>query len=377
MSKRDYYEILGLDKDASQADIKKAFRNKAKDYHPDVNKSPDAEGMFKELGEAYEVLSDPDRRSMYDRYGHDGLSASGYQGFSGAFDFGDLSDLFSAFFGGMGARTRVNPNAPMRGNDLRMDLELDFNDAVFGIKKDVEIEHLEQCSSCNGTGANAGAQPIRCPTCNGMGQIQQTTRMIIGSFTQVTTCPDCGGVGQKISDPCRNCAGNGRKQVPRVITLSIPPGVDNGSKMRVSGEGDAGKNNGPNGDLYVIFHVRPHKIFRREGVDIYLEQPITITQAALGVVKEVPKVDGIEKIKIPSGTQTGTVLTIKGVGVPYLNNPNRRGDQYVHLIVTTPTNLNEEQKKLLKRLEEIEVEKASKQQSILDKFKDAFTGSGQ
>lgn len=382
MAKRDYYEVLGLNRDAGQDEIKKAFRSKAREYHPDVNKSPDAEQKFKELGEAYEVLSDPERRSMYDRYGHEGLSASGYQGFTGQFDFGDFSDIFSAIFGDMGlggfagASARANPNAPARGNDLRVDLEIDFNDAVFGIKKDLEIDHLEHCTTCSGSGLKPGSQPVKCATCNGMGQIQQTMRVFIGSFTQVTTCPDCRGQGQRITDPCRDCSGNGRKQVSKVITITIPAGVDNGAKLRVSGEGDSGRNRGPAGDLYIVLHVRPHEIFRREGVDIYLEQPITITQAALGAIKEVPKIDGIEKIKIAAGTQTGTILTIKGAGVPYINNPNRRGDQYVRLIVRTPGHLNEEQKKLLKRLEEIEIEKASKNPTILDKVKDAFTGSG-
>lgn len=377
MTKRDYYEALGVDHSASQDDIKKAFRSKAREYHPDVNKAADAEQKFKEIGEAYEVLSDPERRSMYDRYGHEGLSASGYQGFSGSFDFSDFSDIFSAIFGDMAGfgRSRMNPNAPTRGNDLRLDLEIDFNDGVFGVKKELEIEHLEHCPTCSGSGAKQGSSPVRCPTCKGMGQIQQTTRMIIGSFTQVGTCPDCGGVGQKITDPCKDCAGNGRQQVSKIISVNIPAGVDSGAKLRVSGEGDAGKNLGPSGDLYIVLHVKPHEIFKRDGVDIYLEQSITVAQAALGTIKEVPKVDGVDKIKVPPGTQTGTVITLKGAGVPFLNNPNRRGDQYIRLVVTTPTHLNEEQKKLLKRLEEIEIEKASKQQTILDKFKDAFTGS--
>lgn len=377
MSKRDYYEVLGVDRNASQDDVKKAFRSMARQYHPDVNKASDAEEKFKEIGEAYEVLSDPERRSMYDRYGHEGLSASGYQGFSGSFDFADLSDVFNAFFGDLGgfSRGRSSPNAPMRGNDLRVDLEIDFNDAVFGVKKELEIEHLEHCETCSGTGIKPGSSPVKCPTCQGMGQVQQTTRMFIGTFTQVTTCPDCRGMGQKVTDPCKDCMGNGRRQVSKIITISVPAGVDNGARLRVSSEGDAGKNKGPNGDLYIFLHVRPHEIFRREGVDIYIDQPITFSEAALGTTKEVPKVDGIDKIKVNPGTPTGTVLTLKGVGVPFLNNPQRRGNQYVRLLVQTPVNLTEEQKKLLARFDEIEKEKASKQPTILDKFKDAFTGS--
>lgn len=369
MSKQDYYEILGVDKNAGADEIKKAFRKKAREYHPDVNKAPDAEEKFKELGEAYEVLSDAERRGMYDRYGHDGLSASGYDGFSGSFDF---SDIFSAVFGEMGfggfSRGRADPYAPTRGDDLRLDLEIDFNDAVFGIKKDLEIDHLENCNTCQGSGMKPGSQPVRCQTCRGTGQIQQSVRVLLGSFTQVSTCPDCGGVGQKITDPCPECSGNGRKQVSKVISVTIPGGVDNGSKLRVSGEGDAGRNRGPAGDLYIVLHVKPHEIFRREGVDVYLEQPISFTEAALGTIKEIPKVDGVEKLKVSASTQTGSVLTIKGAGIPYLNNPNRRGDQYVMLVVRTPAQLNDEQKKLFKRLEEIELEKASKQSSILDKL---------
>jgi len=288
MSKKDYYEVLGVDRDAEQDEIKKAFRKKAREYHPDVNKSPDADKLFKELGEAYEVLSDPERRSMYDRYGHDGLSASGYQGFSGGFDvFGEFSDIFSAMFGGFSGfgGQRVNPNAPSRGNDLRLDLEIDFNDAIFGVRKEVEIEHLEHCDTCGGTGLKPGSSPVRCATCNGVGQVQQTTRTFIGTFTQVSTCPDCGGMGQKITDPCVECSGNGRKQVAKVLQLNIPAGVDNGAKLRLSGEGDAGRNRGPSGDLYVVLHVKSHEIFKREGVDIYLDQPITISQAALGTTK--------------------------------------------------------------------------------------------
>jgi len=376
MTKRDYYDVLGVERSASQDEIKKAFRSKAREYHPDVNKAPEAESMFKELGEAYEVLSDQERRSMYDHYGHDGLSASGYQGFTGGFDFGDLSDLFSSFFGEMGGRSAVNPNAPTRGNDLRLDLELSFNDAIFGIKKDVEIEHLEHCMTCKGTGSKPGSSPTKCSTCNGTGQIQRTARTFIGSFTQVSTCPDCRGAGQKITSPCQECAGNGRIQVSKVITITIPAGVDHGAKLRISGEGDAGKNLGPSGDLYVVLYVKPHELFKREGVNIYIDQAITFSQAALGATIEAPKVDGVEKIKINPGVQTGTVLVIKGCGVPYLNNPSRRGDQYVRLLVVTPQSLNDEQKKLFKRLEEIEQEKASKHGGILNKFKDAFTGSG-
>lgn len=375
MTKRDYYEILGINKDAQQDEIKKAFRNQARKYHPDVNKEDGAEAKFKEIGEAYEVLSDPERRAMYDRYGHEGLQSSGYEGFSGGFDFADFSDLFNAVFGaGMGG-SRARPNAPSRGSDLRLDLEIDFNDAIFGCKKEIEIDHLEHCGTCQGSGVKPGSSPVTCPTCNGMGQVQQTTRTFIGAFTQVSTCPDCGGAGQKITDPCMACSGAGRVQMEKQLSVTIPAGVDYGAKLRISGEGDAGKNGGPSGDLYVVLYVKPHQIFKREGIDIYLDQPITFSEAAIGAIKEVPKVDGLEKVSVPAGTQTGTVITIKGAGVPVLNNPKRRGNQYVRFVVSTPTHLGEEEKKLFKRLQEIELEKASKQPSFFDKFKDAFTGS--
>lgn len=378
MTKTDYYEILGVSKDAPADEIKKAFRTKARELHPDVNKAADAEEKFKELGQAYEVLMDDDKRAMYDRYGHDGLKNSGYD-YSGPFDFGfgDLNDILSSFFGGgfSGAgRSRSNAHSPLRGSDLRLDLQITFEEAIFGTEKDIEIQHLESCIECRGTGIEPGTTPVACNTCKGYGQIQQTTQTILGHFTQVTTCPHCRGTGNT-SSPCKKCQGQGRKEVSKVLNVKIPKGVDTGNKLRISSEGDSGKNGGPSGDLYVVLMVQPHKNFKREGVNIYSDYNINFSQAALGDEVEVETVDGIKNLKINSGTQTGTVLIIKSAGVPHLNNPTKRGDQFIKINVVTPVNLSEEEKKLFKRLAEIHNEKAGN--NIVDKIKGVFTGSNQ
>ncbi len=375
MSNKDYYEILGVSKTASKDEIKSAFRKKARELHPDVNKSPTAEQDFKELGQAYEVLIDDENRSLYDRYGADGLKNAGYD-FHGPFDFGfgDLSEILNSFFGGGFSAGRQNPNAPRRGSDLRLDFQIEFEEAVFGTEKDVEINHLETCDRCAGKGVEPGTNPTTCPTCRGSGQIQQTTQTILGHFTQVSTCPQCRGAGQIIANPCKKCRGEGRIDVSKVINLKIPAGVDNGNKLRVSGEGDSGKNGGPPGDIYVILYIKPHKIFKRDGVNIYLEKEITFSQAALGDEIEAETVDGDKSLKIQAGTQTGTVLSIKGAGVPYLNAPSRRGDQFIKLNVRTPTHLSDEEKKIFEQLAEIE-KKKPKKEPIIDKIKGAFTGS--
>ena len=263
----DYYEILGVTKDADKDEIKSAFRKKARQYHPDVNKAHDAEEKFKQLGKAYETLMDDDKRSVYDRYGEDGLKNAGFDNggpFAGG--FGDLNDIFNSFFGGMGgfgfSQRQVDPNAPQEGDDLRIDIELEFEEAVFGLEKQIKIDHLETCEVCKGTGAEPGSAPVKCPTCGGSGRVQQTTRTVLGHFTQITTCPDCGGKGTKIQNPCKACKGYGRIEKEKSIEIKIPAGVDNGSKMRLSGEGDAGKNGGPSGDLYVVLHVKSSDYFK-------------------------------------------------------------------------------------------------------------------
>lgn len=375
MTKRDYYEVLGVSKEASSDEIKKSFRQKARELHPDVNKAPDAEEKFKELGQAYEVLMDNDKRAMYDRYGHDGIKNAGYEGGPFDFGFGDLSEILSSFFGGgfSGGSQRRSQNSPVRGSDLRLDLQITFEEAIFGTEKEVEIQHLVGCSTCSSSGVESGTTPVTCTTCRGSGQIQQTTQTILGHFTQVTTCPYCNGNGTTFS-PCKSCTGQGRVEASKVINIKIPKGVDSGNKLRVSSEGDAGKNGGPTGDLYVVLYVQPHKIFQRNGINVYSDCPVNYAQAALGDEIEVDTVDGKKMLKIPAGIQSETVLTIKGVGVPHLNNPAKRGDQYVKVVVVTPTQLTEEERKLFKRMAEIQGEKLGKE-SIVDKIKGAFSGA--
>jgi molecular chaperone DnaJ len=375
MTQRDYYEILGVSKNASSDEIKKSFRKKARELHPDVNKAPDAEENFKEIGQAYEVLMDDEKRGMYDRYGHEGLKSAGFDT-AGPFDFGfgDLGDILSSFFGGGFAQSRRDPNAPQRGSDLRLDLEIAFEEAIFGAEKEVEIEHLESCTRCSGKGVEPGSSPQTCPTCAGAGQVRRTTQTMLGNFSQVSTCPSCNGSGKKIVNPCKECHGQGRKSVSKVINLKIPAGIDHGTKMRIGSEGDAGNNAGPSGDLYVIIYVKASEIFEREGVNLYSYLDISFAQAALGDELEVKTVDGQHKIKVSAGTQSGTVQKIKGAGVPHLSNPNRRGDHFIKVRIITPEHLNDEEKKLYQRLLELEKQKHNKE-SIFDKVKDVFSGS--
>ncbi len=373
---RDYYEVLGVAKDASQSDIKQAFRQKAKQLHPDVNKAPDAEERFKELGTAYEVLSNEEKRAMYDRYGADGLKNAGYDT-SGPFDFGfgDLSEVLSSFFGGGfgGGFSSRNPNGPRRGSDLRLDINLEFKEAIFGTEKEVEIEHLETCETCKGSGAKEGSRPQTCSTCGGTGQVRTTTRTIMGSFVQVGACPDCHGTGQVIKDKCPDCSGAGVKEVSRKIKLKIPAGVDNGSQMRMAGQGDAGTNGGSAGDLYVVLHVIADKKFKREEVNLFTTEQITFSQAVLGDIIEIETLDGKENVNISPSTQTDTIIKVRGKGVPYLNNSSKRGDLFIKVVVMTPTNISDEEKKIYQRLFEIENNKKNKE-TILDKVRDAISG---
>lgn len=312
---------------------------------------------------------------MYDKYGEEGLKNAGYD-FNGPFDFGfgDLSEILSSFFGGSFSGASRNPNAPRRGSDLRLDLETEFKEAVFGVEKDIEISHLENCTRCNGTKSEPGSSPEVCRTCGGTGRVQQVTRTILGHFTQVATCPQCLGVGKVISSPCKECRGEGRKEVKKVINIKIPAGVESGNKLRVSGEGDFGINGGPPGDLYVVLYVKAHKFFKRDGIHIYVEKNISFSQAALGDTIEVETVDGNKELKIHAGTQSETILTIRGAGVPFLNIPSKRGDQFVKINVITPVHLSDEEKKLFSRLAEIHKEKLKKDGHILDKIKGVFSG---
>lgn len=373
----DYYEILGVSKDASKDEIKSAFRRKARTLHPDVNKAPDAEEKFKELGKAYETLMDDNKRATYDRYGEDGLKNAGFDTngpFAGG--FGDLNDIFNSFFGGMGGfgfGGRPDPNAPVEGDDLRLDIEIDFEKAVFGCEKEIKFDHLELCPSCGGTGAEKGSKPETCPTCHGTGQVQQVMRTPLGSIAQIVTCPDCHGAGKKISKPCKDCKGQGKIQKEKKINIKIPAGVDNMSKIRVSREGDAGSNGGPAGDLYVVLHVKASDYFKREGNDVYSRLDITPAQAALGDEVVVKTLDGEQKITVQAGVQSGNSIKIKGAGVPYIARPSQRGDHIVIVAVKTPTKLSDEERMLYRKLYEIQNnKKASQQSSIMDKVKGVF-----
>lgn len=373
----DFYEILGVSKQASKDEIKSAFRNMARKYHPDVNKSPDAEEKFKELGRAYETLMDDEKRALYDQWGEDGLANAGYSS-SGPFDFGfgNLNDIFETFFGGMGSMGfssyDLNPNSPRRGSDIRADIELSFEEAVFGVEKEIKIDHLKKCEVCAGSGMEPGSKPEICSTCKGHGRIQQTTNTIMGQFTHISTCPNCGGAGQKITNYCKNCTGSGSVEAEKTLNIKIPKGVDNGSKIRVAQEGDAGVNGGPNGDLYVVLHVNKHKTFKRKHYDIYTELEISIPQAVLGDELNIETLDGDRKITIPQGLQSGHVITLKGSGVPHLNNPVHRGNHYVEVTVITPKSLTEEEKKLYEQLFEISTGKKANETSLLDRFKNAL-----
>ena len=372
----DYYEILGVSKNASKDEIKSAFRKMARQWHPDINKAPEAEAKFKELGKAYETLMDDDKRATYDRFGEDGLNNAGFNT-QGPFanGFGDLEEVFSSFFGGgfggFGGGRRQDPNAPQRGDDLRLDIEIEFEEAVFGLNKEIKIDHLETCATCNGTGAKAGSKPQTCQTCGGRGSVQQTTRTVLGHFTQIVTCPHCHGKGTIISDPCPDCKGNGRKEIEKKLEIKIPAGVDNGSKMRLSQEGDAGKNGGIAGDLYIVIHVKPSNYYKRENTNIYTTLDLDPSQAALGDVISIKTLDGDKNVTIPSGIQHGEVVKIKNAGVPNISKPSLRGDHIVVVTIKTPTHLSNEEKALYQKLYEINKNKSSNK-SVKEKLKNVF-----
>lgn len=371
----DYYEILGVSKDASKDEIKSAFRKKARQLHPDVNKALDAEEKFKELGKAYETLSDDNKRATYDQYGEDGLKNAGFDTngpFAGG--FGDLNDIFESFFGGFGGfgfGGRPDPNAPQRGDDLRYDVKLKFEDAVFGINKEIKFDHLELCPDCHGTGAEKGSSKKTCPQCGGTGQVKTVTRTPLGNFAQITTCPHCQGSGQIIDKPCKTCQGQGMINRERKIEIKIPAGVDNMSKIRVSSEGDCGKNGGPNGDLFVVIHVEPSRYFKREGINVFTELEISPAQAVLGDLIEIKTLDGNKEVQIPAGIQHGDIVKIKGAGIPVITKPSQRGDHIVIVKIKIPTKLSESEKRLYQELYSLSGGKKP-QKSIISKVKGVF-----
>lgn len=353
MSKRDYYEVLGVSRDASAEDIKKAYRKLARQYHPDVNKAADAEEKFKEVKEAYDVLSDEQKRAAYDRFGHAGVnqqSGMGSGGFDGA-DFGGFGDIFDMFFGGGGRRR--NPNAPRRGADLQYTLTIEFRDAVFGKQTEITIPKEEVCDTCNGSGAKPGTSPEKCPLCGGTGEVESLQQTPFGRIVNRRTCNRCHGTGKIIIERCQTCQGAGRIRKHKRIQINIPAGVDDESQIRIAGEGEPGYNGGPPGDLYIVLRVKPDDFFERQGDDIYCEVPINFAQAALGDEIEVPTLDGKVKLKIPAGTQTGTFFRIREKGVPRLRRSGR-GDLHVRVNIVTPKKLTERQKELLRQVFEME-----------------------
>ncbi|PKR85121.1 molecular chaperone DnaJ [Heyndrickxia camelliae] len=374
MSKRDYYEVLGLEKNASKDEIKKAYRKLSKQYHPDINKAPDAADKFKEVKEAYEVLSDDNKRAHYDQFGHTDPN-QGFGGFGGASDFGGFGgfeDIFSTFFGGGGRRR--DPNAPRQGANLQYTMTLSFEDAVFGKETEIEIPREEECDTCHGSGAKPGTKPETCPHCHGSGQLNTEQNTPFGKIVNRRVCNYCNGTGQLIKDKCRTCGGSGKVKKRRKINVKIPAGIDDGQQLRVSGQGEPGINGGPSGDLYVVFHVRDHEFFERDGDDIYCEVPITFTQAALGDEIEVPTLHGKVKLKVPAGTQTGTKFRLRGKGVPNVRGYGV-GDQNIHVKVVTPTKLTDKQKQLLREFAEISGTVPDEQnESFFDKMKKAFKG---
>ena len=360
---RDYYETLGVSRDANPDDLKRAFRRLARKYHPDVNKEEGAEEQFKDINRAYEVLSDPEMKMRYDRFGEAGVSsAAGASGFQDFGDMGGLADIFDFFsgFGGAGTQSARRRAGPTRGEDLRYDLKLDFREAVFGGEKQIRISHLETCGTCQGSGAKPGTRPQTCSSCQGSGQVRRVTRTPFGSFTQVSICPTCNGTGQMVADRCETCGGKGQDQVSKKLKISIPPGVDTGTRLRVSNEGDAGQRGGPSGDLYVYLFVREDPKFRRDGADILSELKVSYLQAILGAQVPVNTVDGEEPLTIPPGTQPNTVLTLESHGVPRLGNPVSRGDHLITILVDIPTRINAEERDLLKKLAKIKADQIGK-----------------
>lgn len=346
MSKRDYYEVLNVDRDADKNTIKKAFRRLATQYHPDVNKTEEAEAKFKEINEAYQVLNDDQKRAAYDRFGHAGLEGS----FNGDYGFGDISSIFEEFFN-FGGSGRSSRNAPRRGADLRADITLTFEEAVFGTDYKLEVPRMEPCDRCNGKGSEPGTSPILCGTCNGTGEVQRRQQSpLFGMVVTTSTCPTCGGSGEIVSTPCTKCEGQKRIRKTRTLDVKIPAGVDDGTRIKLTSEGEAGQLGGPPGNLYVVITVEPHEVFVRDGFDIHLELPISITQATLGATVNVPLLDGgQDELEIPAGTQNGKTFRKRGMGVPRLQRSGR-GDMLVTVRVVTPTKLTNEQKDLLRQL---------------------------
>ncbi len=375
--KRDYYEVLGLQKGASEAEIKKAFRKMAMKYHPDKNPGDkEAEEKFKQVNEAYSILSDPDKKNRYDRFGHAGVDPNagfgGGGGFGGAGGFEDIFDMFGDMFGGGFGGSGRRRNGPMKGRDLQKAITIDFEEAAFGTKKEISITKYVKCSTCNGEGAAPGTNKKTCPNCNGTGQVHTVQRTPFGQFQSSGPCPECGGTGTVIDTPCSDCGGTGKVRKTIKINVDIPAGVDNESVIPIRGQGEPGENGGPNGDLYVVISVKPHRLFKRERDNLFLDIPITFEQAALGDEITVPTLDGKVSYKIPTGTQPNTVFRLKGKGVKNVRN-GRMGDLYVKVILEVPTKLDKKQRKAVEEMGKVLDGKCyQKKNGFAEKVKDLF-----
>lgn len=373
MSKRDYYEVLGVEKSASQDEIKKAYRKLARKYHPDVNKGDDASEKFKEAKEAYETLSNSQKKAQYDQFGHAGANQGfgGAQGFGGNADFGGFGDIFDMFFGG-GSRRR-DPNAPQQGSDLQYTMELSFEEAVFGKETDISIPREEKCATCGGSGARPGTKPETCSYCHGTGQLNIEQSTPFGRVVNRRVCNHCSGTGKIVKEKCSTCRGKGTVRKQNKIHIKIPAGVDEGQQVRVAGKGESGVNGGPPGDLFVVFRVKPHEFFERDGDDIYCVMPCTFPQLALGDEIEVPTLYGKVKLRIPAGTQTGTNFRLRGKGVKNVRGYGQ-GDQHVKIRVVTPKKLTERQRDLLRELADISGDDLEQNENFFSKMKRAFKG---
>jgi molecular chaperone DnaJ len=372
VSKRDYYDVLGVDKEASKDEVKKAYRKLARKYHPDVNKADDAADKFKEAKEAYEVLGNEQKRAQYDQFGHAGAQ-QGFGGFGGgAQDFGGFGDIFDMFFGGGGRR---DPNAPQQGADLQYTMVLEFEEAIFGKEADITIPKEEECDTCHGSGAKPGTKPETCTHCKGSGQLNTEQNTPFGRVVNRRVCHHCGGTGKIIPEKCTTCRGTGKVNKNKTIHISIPAGIDEGQQIRVSGKGEPGVNGGPPGDLFVVIQVKQHKFFERDGDHIFCEVPLTFAQAALGDEIEVPTVHGKVMLKIPAGTQTGKTFRLKGKGSPNVRGYGH-GDQHIQVKIVTPTKLLKKQKELLREFNDIGGNEAADEQgsSLFQRFKDSFKG---
>ncbi|MBI5670022.1 MAG: molecular chaperone DnaJ [Chloroflexi bacterium] len=377
---RDYYDILGVPRDASKDDVKRAFRKLAREYHPDVSKHADAEARFKEINEAYEVLSDDDKRARYDRFGEAGVAGNGFGGVGGM-GYSPFEEIFEEFFSGFGAgRSGTRRRGPRQGEDRRVSVTISFEEAIFGTEHEVEFDRLETCETCQGSGAEPGTSPMRCPDCKGTGEIRQVQQTFLGAMVRTSVCPRCGGRGEVNPTPCHTCTGSGLLRRHAVLNVQIPPGVREGLQIQIRGEGDAGELGGPNGNLYVVIQVKEHEFFKRKDNDIILDININVAQAALGDKVVVPTVDGDVELTIPAGTQTGKVFRLRGKGVPRLRSDGTtsgRGDQLVYIQVAVPTTLTAEQRELFEKLGKTfgrDIQPQQNGRGFFDRVMDFFAG---